>query len=535
MKRLTTLVAALVATSGILAASPTGAALGASPNTATAVAWAGQPIVWHGCTDPELAQAGATCGMLTVPLDYDHPAGAKIHLAVSRVRHTVPESQYQGVMLVNPGGPGASGLTLATLGSFVPDNAGDAYDWIGFDPRGVGDSQPALSCDPNYFQGPRPPYDPTTPAIEQAWLSRTSDYAADCQRNGGPLLSHVKTIDTVNDMDSLRRALGRDQISFYGFSYGTYLGQVYATKFPDRVRRMVLDSNVDPRKVWYQANLDQDPAFEKVLTKWWAWIAKYDSVYHLGSTESAVENLWYDTRDKLEPDPAGGVVGPAEWTDIFTPAGYSQFTWVDLGNLFSDWVHQADPQPLVDAYSTANGVGDNEYAMYLAVQCTDAPWPSSWTTWRRDNTRIAKAAPFLTWANAWYNAPCRVWPAPVGQPVKVNGRAAPPILLIDETLDAATPFTGSLTVRKLFPRSSLIALPGGTNHAASLFGDTCLDTKIAAYLASGALPERKSGDRADVTCAPLPTPVPTATAASTTAGVDWATARPTKAPLQRLR
>lgn len=255
MRRLTALIAASCMTLAglVTAASPAAAApQGASP----------PGIDWGPCTDAALA-GQAECGYLSVPLDYQHPNGATIKLAVSRVKHTVPESQYQGVMLVNPGGPGGSGLDLATLGAAVPNNAGDAYDWIGFDPRGVGASKPALSCIPDYFHGDRPPYTPTTPGLLQTWLARSKAYAQACGRNGGALLAHMKTTDSARDMDRIRAALGASKINYYGFSYGTYLGQVYTTLFPDRVRRMVLDSNVDPRHVWYEANLRQDIAFER--------------------------------------------------------------------------------------------------------------------------------------------------------------------------------------------------------------------------------------------------------------------------------
>jgi len=140
---------------GLVAAAPTALGSTAAPSVRSSVHWGP-------CSDPDLEDAGARCGTVTAPLDYRHPHGAKVKLAVSRVRHTVPASRYQGVMLVNPGGPGGSGLDLATLGQFVPRGAGGAYDWIGFDPRGVGSSRPSLSCVPGYFLGPRPPYTPTS-------------------------------------------------------------------------------------------------------------------------------------------------------------------------------------------------------------------------------------------------------------------------------------------------------------------------------------------------------------------------------------
>ena len=121
---------------------------------------------------------------------------------------------------------------------------------------------------------------------------------------------------------------------------------------------------------------------------------------------------------------------------------------------------------------------------------------------------MAAQAPFETWGNAWYNAPCRIWPAPAGTPVAVDGSKVANTLLISETLDGATPFSGALEARRLFPHASLVEGVGGTSHAASLSGDTCVDGTVAAYLATGALPARKPGDGSDAQCAPLPPPTP---------------------------
>ncbi len=151
--------------------------------------------------------------------------------------------------------------------------------------------------------------------------------------------------------------------------------------------------------------------------------------------------------------------------------------------------------------------------------------PTSWETWKRDNQRIAARAPFETWANAWYNAPCLFWPAQADRPVTVDGSRAPGILLLSETLDAATPYEGNLEVRSRFPRSRLIATAGGATHANTLAGNACVDERIADYLATGELPRRRAGRTADVTCRALPKPVPAATAASTRAGDDLAGVR----------
>jgi pimeloyl-ACP methyl ester carboxylesterase len=454
--------------------------------------------------------------MVPVPLDYAHPDGTQIKLAVSRIKHTVPDAQAQGVMLVNPGGPGASGLGLSTLGASVPNGVGGLYDWIGFDPRGVGSSQPALSCHPNYFDFNRPTYVPLRQSTVRTWLARAKGYADACATHNGPILQHLTTIDVAKDLDSIRAVLGAKQLNYYGFSYGTYLGQVYSTLFPTHVRRLVLDSNVDPRNVYYQANLNQDVGFDRVLDVWFGWIARHNNVYHLGTTAKAVKAAFYRTEAQLTRRPADGKIGGDEWVDIFLQTGYKQAVWPLLADAFAGYVNNGDVANLENLFLLIDGFGnDNFYAVYSAVQCTDVQWPQQWSTWARDNWATFSTAPFETWGNAWYNAPCLYWPAAAHQPMNVDGRRIKSALLIDQTLDAPTPFEGSLEVRRRFPHASLIALPGGTTHGSSLSGDACLDNQVAAYLADGTLPPRRPGNGPDTTCAPLPQPVPTAAVGTT--------------------
>ena len=271
-----------------------------------------------------------------------------------------------------------------------------------------------------------------------------------------------------------------------------------------------MDCDVDPRRVWYQANLDQDVVFERNINIWFGWLAKYDSVYHLGATRQAVSRLFYKTQFGLEGNPIGGVVGPDEWNDIFLGAAYYQQTWLDLGGLFAEWIHNPDAQStqdVIDAYEGADSPGDdNGYAGYLAVTCSDAAWQQPFKRVVADNWAVFSKAPFVTWSNAWFNGPCSWWPGRPATPVQVNGSHISNALLIDETLDAATPFPGSLEVRKLFPHSVLLAEPGGTTDADSLSGNLCVDGTVADYLTTGALPARNNSAPWDKTCAPLPWP-----------------------------
>ncbi|MEO7979966.1 MAG: alpha/beta fold hydrolase [Sporichthyaceae bacterium] len=500
------LAASLSATAFVVTA-PGGAAT-AAPAAVAAVS----SVDWGRCSDPTLRGFGARCGFVKVPLDYSRPGGRQIRLAVSRITHTVRPSRYQGALLLNPGGPGGSGLTMSVLGPIIsldfgrPD-VGRAYDWIGFDPRGVGASRPSLSCDPRYFGPDRPEYVPSTPHLFHVWQRRSRRYAADCGKAGGRLLDHMRTTDSARDMDQIRAALGVDRISYYGFSYGTYLGQVYATLFPQRVRRMVLDSNVDPRKVWYRANLEQDLAFQRNIGIFFGWVARHDATYHLGATRGAVEARYKTVHAQLADTPINGVVGPDEWDDVFLYAGYADFLWPRLAGVFAGWVGQGAGDDVVAAYQDFDTPGDdNSYAVYNAVSCVDDTWKDE--AFLQDQWSTYYAAPFLTWGNAWFNGPCYHWPARAHARTRVDGAALGSALLVDETRDAATPYSGSRYLRSIAPLSRLVAVVGGTNHAVTPSGNACTDNRIFRYLATGKLPARKAGAGPDVRCRKLPAPRP---------------------------
>jgi pimeloyl-ACP methyl ester carboxylesterase len=520
VRKLAVIATALVAVVGLASAPAAQGVAHREVQPSRSAGYTPPPINWHACSNGTgLKGSGARCGHLVVPLSYAHPNGAKIHVAVSRVRHSSSAANYQGIMLANPGGPGGSGLTASTYGSYVPGTIANSYDWIGFDPRGVGASTPSLSCDPHFFGFNRPNYVPKTHHLMRVWLRRSKHYARACAHaKASRILGHVKSIDTVRDMESLRKALGQDKISFYGYSYGTYLAEVYATLHPKRVGRFVLDGNIDPRTVWYKGNLNQDVAFEYTIKAFWKWVARYHKVYHLGTSAKQIEKRYYRELNMLDRHPAGGKIGPDELSDVMLDAGYYVLFWEDDASAYAALINHHNYKPVMQSYRETNPAGpkaDNEDAMYLATQCTDAHWPQSWARQRRDNTRLNRKHPFLTWGNAWFNAPCTYWPAKAGHPVKVDGsRVTAKILLINETFDAATPYAGALEVRHRFPSASLIEGVRGTTHAGSLSGVACTDNAVERYLTSGTVPPRVSGRRSDKQCRPVPQPRPASSAAS---------------------
>ncbi len=450
-------------------------------------------LQWHSCSGL-IAQMGIRdCTMLSVPLNYADPSGRHISLALDMIPATAPLSQQQGILLVNPGGPGGSGLSLAAevAEGLSPSVARD-YDIIGFDPRGVGSSVPELSCEPSFFSGPRPNYIPANAAAEQVNINRAKTYAHDCEQKFGWLLPYMTTKNVARDLDSIRVAFGVAKINYLAFSYGTYLGQVYATLFPQRVRRMVLDSTVDPTGVWYTDNVDQDYAFQGRMNAFYAWVAQYDSTYNLGSTAAAVRAAWYRARNQLLARPANGVIGPDEFDDTYLLGGYGDEFWPGLAQALSTYLNEGSATDLIGQYRSYGVQNENEFAVYNAVECADTSWPSSFSFWTSDTEQVYKTAPFYAWGNAWFNAACAFWPVHgPSEPLQVTGAGLPGILMLQGTLDPATPYAGAQDAHKLLPSARMVVVEGGGNHGQSFSQppNNCVQGYLNRYLATGALPQ----------------------------------------------
>jgi pimeloyl-ACP methyl ester carboxylesterase len=438
------------------------------------------------------------CARLTVPLDYAKPHGRTIALALDEFPATAPAGQRLGPLLVNPGGPGQSGLEQAlTTKLGLPRAVASRYDIIGFDTRGVGHSQPQLHCDPSFFTGPQPPDQPASPAAERAQVRRARSYAAGCEQRSGWLLPHMTTADSARDLDAIRAALGVPKISYLGYSWGTYLGEVYATLFPGHVRRMVLDSVVGPSDVWYRFHQAQLPALQARLTAFFAWTAQHDKVYRLGRTEAAVAAQYQLARRRLAAHPVEAIDGTAIGPDgldstVMHGAGYANLVWPVMASMLADYLHgNGGSAFLARLYGKPGSAFENMNAVFSAVQCSDVAWPRSWARWDADTRRAAVTAPWLAWDNTWFNAPCAFWPVRgPARPMKIGAAGLPGILMLQGTLDGGTPYAGALEARRALPSGRLVAVTGSGNHGQSVAipPDACVNGYLSRYLAAGALP-----------------------------------------------
>ncbi|HUR75173.1 MAG TPA: alpha/beta fold hydrolase [Sporichthya sp.] len=458
---------------------------------------AGPTIAWGHCEDEILKARKAQCGFLAVPLDYADPGGAKIRIAVSRSKAKGPARERRGILLSNPGGPGASGL--------VPTNPIFGYDAVGFDPRGIGASRPKLRCTPPApFRGLAPSYAPpgspnsAVSAGEKKWLKQSRELARNCAKSG-PILAHMTTIEVARDMDAIRAALGEEKLSYFGNSYGTYLGQVYATLFPQRVDRMLLDSVVSPKGIWYDFQLEQAVGAEKGVDRFWAWIARRHARFGLGTSAAAARRWALRERGALTRHPVGGI-GPREWSDVLELAG-SDFLRKRVAVALGAWKSgdRRRMQDLVTEFELG-GRAALPVTAYLPVTCTDGAWPRDYATVRRDAFALAERAPVMGWSATVYNLPCLYWPAPQRTPATIAGMGLPPLLLLNSEFDGSTPLSGALTARDTLPSASLVLLAKSSRHGVLNSVSACVLDLVRRYFDDGAVPPRKGSRGPDVSC-----------------------------------
>ncbi|WP_433326618.1 alpha/beta hydrolase [Spirillospora sp. CA-294931] len=439
------------------------------------------------------------CAELQVPLDHAKPDGQKITLQLTKTPKQ-GSGPAKGDIVVNPGGPGGAGAPFgARVYAQNSPAMQAAYNVIGFDPRGVGRSVPALSCDKNYTNAPRPSYGEGDAKSVETWLKLSKGYAESCKKADKiGLLNHLKTTDSAKDLELIRQALGSPKLDYYGASYGTFLGANYAALYPKNVGKMVFDGVVGPKDAWYDANLNQDVAFDKNLEYYFGWIARNNATYGLGTSQRAVSKFFYDLRKTLETKPVYGkdvAVGPVELTDNIQTAGYrrSAAVWSGFAKGLSAY-KKGDLATFADTFGvqTKGGSDDNGYAIYSGVQCTDVQWPLDWKKWQRDNDRLHKKHPFLTWGNAWYNTPCLTWPAKAGKPLDIERVKDLPknVLMFQSTADAATPYAGAKQMHRIFKGSRLVIQDGDRTHCIVHRGSAAVDAYFDNYFLKGELPEQ---------------------------------------------
>jgi pimeloyl-ACP methyl ester carboxylesterase len=452
-----------------------------------------KPLGWTGCGD------GFECAKLTVPLDYARPASGTIDVGVIRLKAS-KQSKRIGSLLLNPGGPGGSGVEFARQArSLLPQEIRDRFDVVSFDPRGVGETAPIdcvddaeldhlLAIDPS----------PDSPAEEKELFDASRDEALACQRKSGRLLPHVGTVDTAKDMDVLRAALGDDKLTYVGFSYGTMLGARYAEQFPTHIRALVLDGALDPRLTSSQVSGAQAVGFENALTAFLADCTRIGCAFskHGRSAGEAFDQLMASVdRSPLNATGDTRKVGPSEALFGVAAALYSrEYGWPVLRAALESAYTQRDGATLLSLFDNLverdqHGHFSNSVESQAAISCVDGSYARDQASYDRDAVDFAKKAPRFGRAIAYGTAACAFWPVPpVTREGPVSAPGAPPILVVGTTRDPATPYAWAQGLASQLPGRLLTY--EGDGHTAYGFGRSrCVDDQVDAYLLSLTLPK----------------------------------------------
>lgn len=449
-----------------------------------------QQLTWSDCG------GGAECTTLTVPLDYRKPGGRTIDLAVLRVLAT---GDRQGSLLVNPGGPGVPGTDYArNADAYFTEPVREAFDIVGWDPRGVGQSAP-VDCISNAALDRLVAADGTPDnAQERTQLLRmVRNFVAGCQRNSGWELPYIGTDNSARDMDVLRSALGESQLDYFGASYGTLLGATYADQFPKRVGRLVLDGAVDPTLRSEQLGRLQAVGFERAFD---AFVR--DCVQREGC---AVGPTLADARRQVAGLLAQADASPLSTgtsrpltealasTGLFSALYSQQYGWPAL-RLALQRALQGDGSVLLrlaDLYTERQS--DGTYASNLneafpSISCTDQPTDLRVSRIARDSRTWQRSAPLFGEGFAWGQYTCAIWPLDPKQPTSLDAKGAAPILVIGTTRDPATPYAWAVSLAGQLA-SGVLLTREGDGHTAYAAGNNCIDRSVEQYLVGGVVPD----------------------------------------------
>ncbi|MFC5286410.1 alpha/beta hydrolase [Actinokineospora guangxiensis] len=461
---------------------------------ATPAAQAGQAapgVRWGACPE-DITAPVLECATVLAPLDYSDPGGEEIELTISRLPSANPSAR-RGVLMLNPGGPGGSGLSmpadLADLG--MPASVLDTYDLIGMDTRGVGHSTP-VSCgftaDQEYF-GNIPPY-----AVDDAAVVRQAEIAksvADqCAANDPDgRLRHISTATMARDLDTIRAALGEEKTSFFGLSYGTALGAAYATMFPERTDRVLLDSNVGDTALDHDGMRRFGLGAEETFPDFAAWVAARHGTYDLGRTPAQVRRTYFALAERVDERPVAGINGTLFRLGTFAGL-YKERSYARTAQMWQSVKRgEETPAPGIDGSQF-----DNPWTVFLAVTCNDVEWPEDVATYRRDVAQDREKHPLYGAAGANV-MPCAFWRHDPQPRVEISDEGPRNILVLQNLRDPATPHLGGKLVRAKFGERARMVSVDGSGHGVYVYDDNaCALNVTTKYLVDGVMPQR------DLTC-----------------------------------
>ncbi|KRA30085.1 transporter [Nocardioides sp. Root614] len=449
-----------------------------------------QKIAWKSCGDNE-------CGTLEVPVNYQSPGDGTILLALEKAKAT---GDRIGSLVVNPGGPGAPGTsTVEDADLYFAEPLRAAYDIVGFDPRGTGESEPVdcITDDELDAQIAADP-DPDTDQEIEDGEEKAEDFWAGCEAKSGTVAAHVSTVEAARDMDVLRAALGEDKLDYLGFSYGTRLGATYAELYPDKTGRLVLDGAIDPSISSREGSLSQAKGFETALRSYIKDCVDGGDCF-LGATVDAglktIKDLLASIdEESLETGDAEGrklTVGLAFY-GLITPL-YNQDNWTYL----DDGLRKAlkgDGSTLLllaDFYGSRESgkYTDNSLEAISVINCLDDPYSITPDEVPAQFADFEEASPTFGKVFAWGLTACNGIPfkATDEPDLKIDGSGAAPIVVLGTTRDPATPYEEAVAMAEQL-ESGVLVSRDGDGHTAYNKQNSCIDDAVHAYLIEGKVP-----------------------------------------------
>lgn len=468
-----------------------------------------------GSSEEETDTATFSCAVITVPLDYANPKGETISIAVKKRAAT--GGHAQGTLFINPGGPGDSGVSFAERAgnAFSPDLL-NAYDIIGFDPRGVGSST-AITCtsdDDSSSSTAEPSASAGATARTEAsagtasggesyeeWAESTrksfQELTEQCASHTEPaaLLDHVDTVSAARDLDILRALAGQEKLNYLGFSYGTYLASVYAETFPGNTGRMVLDGAIDPSLSLAEQGLGQAKGFEQALRTYVDYCQNSTGCPLSGGTDAGVQQIRdLITSTNSTPLATGDPNRTVTGADIVTALSEYLYTteqnWEPLNKALDQAINHRDGSAFVASEEQDTSAKDDGGGAFQAVTCLDYPVEGDKTTWAAQYEQAQREAPVFADSAVGMDLVCSVWGHNgTRKPAQIHARGAAPILVVGTTGDPATPYAWSKSLAEQLDSGQLLTWEGN-GHTAYGGDASCVNDAVDAYLISGTMPKK---------------------------------------------
>ncbi|UCR87845.1 alpha/beta hydrolase [Mycetocola spongiae] len=457
----------------------------------------GQDVEWKKCN------SGMECATITSPMDWANPERDTLTLDLIRT-HADSGSARLGSLLVNPGGPGASGYDfVADSVTFATDDRlRKSYDIVGFDPRGVGRSTPVKCLDDaamdNYLYGAGS----TAERGSAEWIAEAaaeaSSFGAACLKQTGPALEFINTVNSARDMDLIRSLVGDPKLNFLGYSYGTFLGATYAELYPQNVGRLVLDGAIDPSVSNAEVSKIQAVGFENALRAYLEDCLTGTRCPFTGSVDEAMTTVT-SLLDSTAASPlrvSDGRILDANtlMTAIIFPL-YSAESWPALSQMFAS-VLGGDPgiaMQFADQYNGRDSSGrytENSTEAFTAYNCRDYTYNADPESMAAEARAIEEAAPVLGKYMTYGDIGCANWPFPDGaERTKIHAAGAPDILVLGTTNDPATPYEWAVSLADQLESGHLVTYQG-EGHTAYNKGSACINNTVDDFLINGTVPER---------------------------------------------